>query len=133
LILAALSIASSFLSDTRGEMQFWASRVAKGGVEAREIDATVRCVLRDMDYRLLGFSPGVVEGMSELMFGEAEVEADKQGRVGVGREELQRPKLVGLETRATVVREGLLTPELSPPDNGDVPGTEMWGLLASVR
>ena len=118
-------------------MQFWASRVAKGGVEAREIDTTVRCVLRDMDYRLLGFSPGVVEGMSELMFGEAEMEAEmeaeKKGRVGTGREELQRPKLVGLETRATVVRGGLLTPELSPPDDGDVPETEMWGLMASVR
>jgi hypothetical protein len=133
LILAALSIASSFLSDTHGDAQFWANRVAKGGVEAREIDATVRCMLRDMDYGLLGFSPGVVEGMGLLMFGETE--AEKNGRVDTvesGREELQRPKLVGLETRATVVREGLLTPELSPPDDGDDAGRETWTDLASV-
>ena len=144
LILAALSIASSFLSDIRRETRYWASRVAKGNVEAREVDATVRVMLRDMDYGLLGFSPGDVEAMAGLMFGmgaaeagtesETETETEKGWAdvVAPGRGEVQRPRLAGLGTRATVVREGLLTPELSPPEDGDERGGEKWRDLGSI-
>jgi len=70
------------------------------------------------------------------MFGEAEAEEKGKGRggvVGAGREELQRPKFVGLETMTTVMREGLLTPELRPPDDGDEPGSGIWRPLGEME
>jgi hypothetical protein len=67
IVLAALQIASSFLDDVRSSPRFWADKVALGSVTCREVDATVRVVLKDIDYDLCSFQSEDVEHMQKAM------------------------------------------------------------------
>lgn len=69
--LAALSIAKAFLDDTRGECRWWAGWVAQGDVDAAELDVTVKCMLRDLEYDLMSFTPEIIEDMRTEIFGTA--------------------------------------------------------------
>lgn len=61
--LAALSIAKSFLDDKRGDCRWWAEWVAEGKVHAAELSTTVKCMLRDLNYDLMSFTPEIIEDM----------------------------------------------------------------------
>jgi hypothetical protein len=86
IVLAALAIANGFLDDVRGEPRWWATYVAYGAVQLKEVDATIRCVFKDLDYDLCGFSAEEVEQMKESCF----------GRKGNGR---------------GIIHKGILTPD----------------------
>jgi hypothetical protein len=85
IVLAALAIANGFLDDRRGEPRWWATYIACGAVQLKEVDATIRCVFKDLDYDLCGFSAEEVDEMRENCFGKR-----------IGR---------------AVLREGIMTPE----------------------
>jgi hypothetical protein len=70
IVLAALAIANGFLDDVRGEPRWWASYVACGAVQLKEVDATIRCVFKDLDYDLCGFTADEVDEMREECFGQ---------------------------------------------------------------
>lgn len=81
-VLAALKIARDFLHDGAGcAARWWAGEVARGRFGASEVERSVWCVLRDLDFDLLSFGPEVVEGMRrEIFCGGAGGEGE--GRVG---------------------------------------------------
>jgi hypothetical protein len=125
IVLAALSIASGFLDDVKTDSRWWARKIAGCDISARELSATVRCVLKDIDYDILSFTPDVVEEMRDDMFPCAGSEQDSNAGSyfppQAGFEEAadspdQRPLAIPqLEFKHTaIVNEGLLTPELSP-------------------
>jgi hypothetical protein len=70
IVLAALAIANGFLDDVRGEPRWWASYVACGAVQLKEVDATIRCVFKDLDYDLCGFTADEVDEMRQDCFGQ---------------------------------------------------------------
>jgi hypothetical protein len=92
IVLGALAIAHSYLQDRSGETKWWA-KVAMETVEPREISATTRCILQDIDYGLMSFAPEDVEAMRQAMYWK-----DDGGARG-GR---------------AVVVQGQLTPDISP-------------------
>lgn len=67
--LAAMSIAKSFLDDKRGDCRWWAEWVAQGEVNTVELSTTVDCMLRDLNYDLMSFTPEIIEDMRLEMFG----------------------------------------------------------------
>jgi hypothetical protein len=72
IVLAALQIASSFVDDFRSDAKWWGGKVARDAVSAREIDATVRCMLQDIEYDLFSFAPEDVLRMQRIMMREVE-------------------------------------------------------------
>ncbi|KAF2136843.1 uncharacterized protein K452DRAFT_279411 [Aplosporella prunicola CBS 121167] len=61
LVLAALSLASSYLDDAHVSLQHWANHVSNGVFAARHVAATHRCVLQDLDYDLHSFTPDFIQ------------------------------------------------------------------------
>lgn len=89
-VLAALKIARDFLHDSGGcSARWWARDVAQDRFVAREVERSVWCVLRDLDYDLLSFEPEIVEGMRrEIFCGSSKDHAERQdGESLVEREE----------------------------------------------
>jgi hypothetical protein len=80
IVLAALQIASSFLDDVRSDANWWARRIARGSLSARELDATVRVVLQDIDYDLFSFTPEDVVRMQRIMMRAVEDAEEAAGR-----------------------------------------------------
>ena len=69
IVLAALKIAAGFLEDRRRELRWWAECVASGAISERELEATVRSVLRDVEYDLCGIGESeAVERKRRAMF-----------------------------------------------------------------
>jgi hypothetical protein len=66
-----LAISYNFLNDTEKESTWWAM-VAKGAVEPREVAATTRCILQDIDYCLMSFVPEEVESMRQEIYQRAD-------------------------------------------------------------
>jgi hypothetical protein len=93
IILAALAIAYNFLNDNEGDPTFWAERVAKRAVEPREVVATTRCILQDIDYGLMSFTPEDVEAMRQEMYQKVDG---------------------GTRGGKAVFNQGQLTPDISP-------------------
>jgi len=109
IVLGALAVAHAWLSDSKGHSGWWA-QVADGMVEAKEIDATMRCILRDIDYDLLSFTPEIVQAMKDDIYGENRHE-------GVGGSSKTRNSLPPLDIKHTgvaVLQKGLYTPERTP-------------------
>jgi hypothetical protein len=92
MVLGALAIAHNYLHDVAGEPKWWAL-VAKGAVEPREVTATTRCILQDIDYGLMSFTPEDVEAM---------------------RQEIYRKEDEGVRGGKAVFSQGQLTPDISP-------------------
>lgn len=69
IVLAALKIARDFTHDSGGcSARWWAHDVTNGRFEPRELEASVHCILKDLNYHLLQFSPDLVEEMREELF-----------------------------------------------------------------
>jgi hypothetical protein len=66
-VLAALQLATTVLDDVRRDARWWTDGVAQGIFSPRELDATTRCMLQNVDYDL-GFPPEDVADMKEVMF-----------------------------------------------------------------
>jgi hypothetical protein len=109
IILGALAVASSFLDDVRGEPKWWANSVACGEVEVREMDATIRCIFKDLDYDLCGFTAEEVEAMRLELYGFART----AGTLAVRQ---HKPPPLDLSHSREVT--GLLTPESTPSELG---------------
>jgi hypothetical protein len=68
-VLAAMKISAGFLEDERRQVRWWAEYVAEGAVSERELESTVRSVLRDVEYDLCGIAESVeVERRRRVMF-----------------------------------------------------------------
>lgn len=68
-MLAALKIAAGFLEDERRGGRWWAECVAQGQVSERQLEGTVRSVLRDVEYDLCGIAAmEAVERKRRAMF-----------------------------------------------------------------
>lgn len=79
IILGAFVLAHGYLHDVSGQPEWWC-RVANGTrkphengtIMRREITATTRCILQDIDYGLMSFTPGDVELKEQEIFGKGE-------------------------------------------------------------
>ncbi|KAF2435957.1 hypothetical protein EJ08DRAFT_296835 [Tothia fuscella] len=105
IVLAALAVASSFLDDVRGEPKWWANFVANGEVEVREVDATVRCIFKDLDYDLCSFTAEEVEGMRLELYGPVNAAA---------RQFAKQHMLARLDVDFSGRDLGIITPEKTP-------------------
>jgi len=104
IVLAALVLANGFLNDASHDIPWWAIHVADDEVGSKEIDATVNCILKDIDYGLFSIKADEVEATRKDMYGDTE-----RGR--------KTSRQVSLNTKgsgAAVVNKGLYTPERTP-------------------
>ncbi|KAJ4334830.1 hypothetical protein N0V95_009058 [Ascochyta clinopodiicola] len=67
LVLAALSLAHGFFSDTRRSAHYWAVGMSRGQFTIQELEATKRSILQDMDYRLCRVTEGMMDSMLQDM------------------------------------------------------------------
>ncbi|KAF2667167.1 hypothetical protein BT63DRAFT_458131 [Microthyrium microscopicum] len=65
--LAALQVSASFLEDVRSSPKWWAEKVSVGDVSSSDLDATIRCILQDINYDLCSFTSDDVEQMRRVM------------------------------------------------------------------
>ncbi|KAF2629011.1 hypothetical protein BU25DRAFT_390015 [Macroventuria anomochaeta] len=63
LVLAALSLAHGFFSDTRRSAHYWAVGISRNQFTIQELEATKRLILQDMDYGLCRITEGMMESM----------------------------------------------------------------------
>ncbi|KAF1927038.1 uncharacterized protein M421DRAFT_66620 [Didymella exigua CBS 183.55] len=63
LVLAALSLAHGFFSDTRRSAHYWAVGISRDQFTIQELEATKRSILHDMDYGLCRITEGMMESM----------------------------------------------------------------------
>ncbi|KAJ9636736.1 hypothetical protein H2199_007730 [Coniosporium tulheliwenetii] len=67
IILAALHLAVAYLSDRPKLPAFWARHVSLDAFSVTQINATTRCILRDIDYGLHSFTSEMVDEAIEDM------------------------------------------------------------------
>jgi hypothetical protein len=108
-VMGALAVASSFLDDVRREPRWWANSIACGAVEVREVDATIRCIFKDLDYDLCGFTAEEVEAMRRELYGA-------ERAAGVHKAKQHNALRQDWDCLRGVT--GLLTPERTPPPVG---------------
>ncbi|KAF2401866.1 hypothetical protein EJ06DRAFT_520799 [Trichodelitschia bisporula] len=124
IVLAALAIAKSWLDDTRTGAAWWAGKIAAGTVESTEVDATIRCLLKDIGYALAAFGAEIVEEMEQEIFGdldENEVEPEADGIYPIAG----IPDCDKMHDGHAIFNDGIATPEPSPVcltarDGGDM-------------
>lgn len=63
LVLAALSLAHGYFSDTRRSAHYWAVGTSRNQFTIQELEATKRSILQDMDYGLCRITEGMMESM----------------------------------------------------------------------
>jgi hypothetical protein len=119
IILAALSLAHGFLSDITKSNRSWAIIEGNGAFDARQIEATRRAILKDIDYGLQRICCEMVEKMVKDLRSVTNrdvPEPSKEERVTVKEEGKRHPRLsLDLHsTGAAVWQFGMQTPEPSP-------------------
>lgn len=67
LVLAALSLAHGFFSDTRRSAHYWAVGMSRNQFTIQELEATKRSILQDMDYGLCRITKGMMDSMLQDM------------------------------------------------------------------
>lgn len=67
LVLAALSLAHGFFSDTRRSAHYWAVGMSRNQVTIQELEATKRAILQDTDYGLCRITEGMMDNMLRHM------------------------------------------------------------------
>lgn len=67
LVLAALSLAHGFFSDTRRSAHYWAVGMSRNQFTIQELEATKRAILQDMDYGLCRITEGMMDSMLRNM------------------------------------------------------------------
>ncbi|KAF2998890.1 hypothetical protein E8E13_005164 [Curvularia kusanoi] len=63
LVLAALSLAHGYFSDTRRSAHYWAVGMSRNQFTIQELEATKRAILQDLDYGLCRITEGMMESM----------------------------------------------------------------------
>ncbi|KAG9199158.1 hypothetical protein G6514_008987 [Epicoccum nigrum] len=63
LILAALSLAHGYFSDTRRSAHYWAVGMSRNQFTVQELEGTKRAILQDMDYALGRITEGMMDSM----------------------------------------------------------------------
>lgn len=92
IVLGALAVAHGYLQDVSGQPRWW-GKISNETLEPREIAVTTNCILQDIDYGIMSFTPEVVEEKRQEMFKMAEG---------------------GVRSGKAVLNEGQLTPDESP-------------------
>lgn len=120
IVLAALSITSSYHQDHSFSKEFWIRVVAEERFETRQLNRTISVVLQDLGYRLQMFGPERVEEMVGAMRGmEKGKELERKGE-GIGlKGKRERPAVMtglnaGVGLGIAVWMNGVWTPEPSP-------------------
>jgi hypothetical protein len=62
-VLAALSLAHGFFSDSRRSAHYWAVGMSRNQFTIQELEATKRSMLHDMDYGLCRITEDMMQGM----------------------------------------------------------------------
>jgi hypothetical protein len=78
-VLCALSLATTYLDDQFGVSRYWARYVAEPPIKTDIFNATIRCILQDIDYALHPLTkPELIEEVKSAMqrVGERVAEAD---------------------------------------------------------
>ncbi|KAF9693335.1 hypothetical protein EKO04_008867 [Ascochyta lentis] len=117
LVLAALSLAHGFFSDSRRSAHYWAVGVSRDQFTIQELEATKRSILQDMDYGLCRITEGMMDNMLQDMLraetlptaAASMVENDTVAKVG-GRRRNFSIDLAG----TAMWKHGVQTPEPSP-------------------
>jgi hypothetical protein len=109
IVLAALSIASSFNEDRHWRALHWTRTVSDGFCTLQEFNTTTRCILEDINYGMHAFTPEAVEQMKKQMqeqFPPQNKDSELDSFAAV------RPKLEPLKFKGiAVIEHGLMTPE----------------------
>jgi hypothetical protein len=63
LILAALSLAHGYFSDTRRSAHYWAVGMSRNQFTIQELEATKRAILHDIDYAFGRITEGMMDSM----------------------------------------------------------------------
>ena len=63
LILAALSLAHGYFSDTRRSAHYWAVGMSRNQFTVQELEGTKRAILQDVDYALGRITEGMMDSM----------------------------------------------------------------------
>lgn len=116
IILAALSLAHGFFSDTRRSAHYWAAGMSRGQFTIQELEATKRSILQDMDYGLCRITEGMMDSMLRDM---KPVVMLPTGAASIGENDIvaktgrRRNFSIDLSRTATW-KHGMHTPEPSP-------------------
>ncbi|KAF1912963.1 hypothetical protein BDU57DRAFT_521580 [Ampelomyces quisqualis] len=104
IVLAALCLAHGYLVDQLRSSRHWAVKESDGLFSVREIEATKRAMLRDMDYGLFKIRDEAVQDMLGEMQ-RSTASASKHGR----------RRTLSIDLRGTAIwSHGVQTPEPSP-------------------
>ncbi|KAF2034169.1 hypothetical protein EK21DRAFT_57109 [Setomelanomma holmii] len=109
IVLAALALAHGFLTDRLRSSRHWSVKESGGMFTVREIEATKRAVLVDMDYGLSRISNDMVQRMSRDMQRSKTIAKEAE----VVKDERRRTLSLNLSGTA-IWNHGLHTPEPSP-------------------
>lgn len=119
IVLAALSLAQAFIDDRARSNSHWAR--IEGGCQftARELEATKRSILEDMDYGLFRISPDMVERMMRDLqlvghFSTRFFPPAKDSAATEKEERRPRPALSSGTPGTAIWTHGVQTPEPSP-------------------
>ena len=126
IVLAAFTIAFSWLEDRLSlRPSGWLKALGEEQrVPIKDFDATIRCVLRNIDYNLCQFPVELVEDMKKDLWRES---ASQTGALFASEIGKQPPLLDLKSTGAAVLNEGLVTPELTPTELVSAqPGFVRW-------
>ncbi|KAK7539588.1 uncharacterized protein J3D65DRAFT_586495 [Phyllosticta citribraziliensis] len=113
LVLAALALAASYLDDSHVSLRHWAQHVSNCVFTARQLSATQRCLLVDLDYDLHSFTPEFVQDSIQDMQ-RAGVLMAKQAAASAPVAEKSRPAPLQLSGGSARWCNGITTPEPSP-------------------
>lgn len=110
-VLAALSLAHGFFSDSRRSAHYWAVGMSHNQFTIQELEATKRSILHDMDYGLCRITGSMMEGMlQDMQQVDPASLTSKCGTVKAGR---RRKFSIDLSGTA-MWKNGVQTPEPSP-------------------
>ncbi|KAK8232910.1 hypothetical protein HDK77DRAFT_52245 [Phyllosticta capitalensis] len=112
LVLAALALAASYLDDSHVSLRHWAQHVSNCVFTARQLSATQRIILSDLDYDLHSFTPEFVQDSIQNMQRTGALMAQKAASAPVA--EKSRPAPLQLGGGSARWCNGITTPEPSP-------------------
>ncbi|KAF3041867.1 hypothetical protein E8E12_002170 [Didymella heteroderae] len=108
IVLAALSLAHGFFSDTRRSAHYWAVGMSRNQFTIQELEATKRSILYDMDYGLCRITENMMEDMLRNMQRTKPV-----SECGIIKADRRRNFSINLPGTA-MWKNGVQTPEPSP-------------------
>lgn len=116
LVLAALSLAHGFFSDTRRSAHYWAAGMSRGRFSIQEFEATKRSILQDIDYGLCRITEGMMDSMLQDMQ-RAETVPTRAASISENETptKIGRRRNFSLDLSGTATwKYGMQTPEPSP-------------------